>query len=122
MAQNKGDRSSDYLTQKWALLAGLCSLPVLFLFAYLGNAGEGRAAAICVAVIIIAARYRWDLRKRIWFWITLIGIITLQIPLILLIPWNSKSYPGLTLLPFAVADYALVYGCIKLAEKVIKGS
>jgi len=44
----------------------------------------------------------------------------LHVPLILLIPWTSKSLPGVTLLPIALLDYAIVYGCIKLAEKVMK--
>jgi hypothetical protein len=37
------------------------------MFAYLGDAGRGRAAAISLAVIIIAARARWDLKKYGWF-------------------------------------------------------
>jgi hypothetical protein len=39
---------------------------------------------------------------------------------VLLVPWSSKSYPGFTLFPIAVMDYAIVYGTIKLVEKVAK--
>jgi len=110
------------LTHKWGLLAGLCSLLPLFIFAYLGDAGKGRAAAISLAVIIIVARARWDLKNYAWFWITLVVMIALHVPLVLLIPWTSRSYPGITLLPVAAVDYAIVYGCIKLTEKALKPS
>jgi hypothetical protein len=107
------------LTQKWGLLAGACSLLALFAFAYLGDAGRGRAAAISLAVILIAARARWDLKKFGWFWVTLVVVTGLHVPLVLFIPWTARSYPATTLLPIAVVDYALVYGCIKLAEKAM---
>ena len=106
----------------WGLVAGLSSLLPLLLFAYFGNAGRGRAAAICVAVVVVAVRARWDLTKYAWFWWTLTILIVLHIPVIVLVPWTSKSYPGITLLPVAVVDYAIVYGCIKLAEKLMKSS
>ncbi len=112
--------SKNALTSRWGLVAGLCSLLPFFLLAYLGDPGRGRAAAICVAVVIVAARARWDLKNYGWFWGTLALVIILHIPLILLVPWTSKSYPGITLLPVAVVDYAIVWACIKLAEKVAK--
>jgi hypothetical protein len=109
---------NNVLTPRWGLVAGLCSLLPLFLFAYFGDPGRGRAAAICLAVIIVAARARWSLKKYAWFWWTLTIVIVLHIPLIVLVPWTSTSYPGITLLPVAVVDYAIVWACIKLAEKI----
>ena len=66
------------------------------------------------------ARVRWDLRKRKWFWATMGIMILLQAPIVLFVPWTSKSYPGVTLLPIAVLDCAIAYGCIKLAENATK--
>ena len=73
-------------------------------------------------MIIIVARARWDLKNYAWFWITLVVMIALHVPLVLLIPWTSRSYPGITLLPIAAVDYVIVYGCIKLTEKTLKPS
>jgi len=47
-------------------------------------------------------------------------MIVLHLLLVLLVPWTSKSYPGLILFPIGVVDYFIVYGVIKLVEKVAK--
>jgi hypothetical protein len=69
--------------------------------------------------MIIAVRVRWDLKKHLWFWITVAIVAACQIPLVLFIPWTSKSYPGYALLPIGVLDFAVIYGAIKLAEKAV---
>jgi hypothetical protein len=98
----------------------LCVVPAFALFAYFGDPGRGRAAAGSTIVIMYAARGCWDLRRYTWFWVTLTILIALHVLLALLVPWISKSYPGLTLFPIAVVDYAILYGTIKLVEKVAK--
>ena len=65
---------------------------------------------------------RWDLRKRVWFWVTLTVLALLHVPLILLVPWSNTNYPGVVLLPQALLDLAIVYGCIKLIEKAMNRS
>jgi hypothetical protein len=51
---------------------------------------------------------------------TLAILTALHILLVLLVPWSNASYPGTTLLPIAVVDYAIVSGCLKLAEKLME--
>ncbi len=121
MSELKGTSSPTLLNRKWGYIAILCGLPFFFLFAVLRDEpGKGRAAGICVAVIVTAARARWNLKVYPWFWLTLAAMCVLNAPLVLLVPWTSKSYPGITLLPVAIADYAIAYGFIKLAEKVAR--
>ncbi len=120
MNENNGNESSDLFTRKWLLIVIVCVLPAFGLFAYFGDPGRGRAAAGATAVIMYAAKANRDLTNYVWFWITLVVIILLHGALVFLIPWTSKSYPGLILLPVAVLDYAVVYGCVKLAEKILK--
>jgi hypothetical protein len=62
---------------------------------------------------------RWDLRKRVWFWVTIVIMVLLHLPLVMLLPWTNNSYPGIVLLPGALLDLAIVYGSIKLAESVM---
>jgi hypothetical protein len=61
----------------------------------------------------------WDLRKRIWFWVTLTILTIVHAAMLWRIPWTDKSYPAPMLFPFAVLDYGIVYGCIKLAKKIV---
>jgi hypothetical protein len=57
-----------------------------------------------------------------WFWITIVFATLLQAPIVLLIPWEDRSLTWITFLPVAVLDYALVYGCVKLVEKMMTRS
>jgi uncharacterized membrane protein YjgN (DUF898 family) len=120
MTELKDDRFFDSLSRKWLLVVLLSMVPAFLLFAVLGYPGRGRAAAISLAIIMIVVRMRWDLKRHTWFWMTLTVLIALHVVLILLVPWTSRSYPGITLLPIALVDYAIVYGCIRLAEKAMK--
>ena len=116
----KNYQSGELFSHKWQFVVILSLLALFLLFAVVGDPGRGRAAAISLGSIVVAARLRWDLKKYVWFWITLVVVAGLHIPLILLIPWTSRSYPGVVLLPTMLVDCAIVYGCIKLAEKVMK--
>ena len=108
------------LTAKAAYLILLCSLPILIVFAILGKVWMGFGAWICSGLVMLVVRARWDLRKHIWFWVTIVSCELLQIPIILLIPWNNRSLTWFSFLPVAVLDYGMVYGCVRLVEKMLR--
>jgi hypothetical protein len=115
-------QSPDVFTRKWLLMVMLCLIPLFFLFVFLGYPGNGRAAVICAGVLATAVKAKWNLRENSWFWATVAILIAIHIPFVLFIPWTTASYPGIALLPVAVVDYAFVYGCIKLTEKIMSRS
>ncbi len=117
MKQLTKNQNSEVFSRKWVLVVGLCCTLIDILLTYFGDPGRGRAAAIGMTMILFAARKNWTLRGYAWFWILVTIIVALHVLLILLIPWTSKSYPGPTLLPFALVDYAIVCGCIRLCNK-----
>jgi hypothetical protein len=92
----------------------------MLLFCFLGKWETGIGAWICSGIVLLAVRVHWDLRKHVWFWIAVILAFIIQIPIVLLIPWDDRNLTGISLLPVAVLDYGLAYGCIKLAELLIK--
>jgi hypothetical protein len=106
-------------TGKWILILLFCSAPIFVLFASHGHPGMGRAAFIGAGVIVVAIRATWHLRRYVWFWITVAAIIAVHIVVVLRFPWSETSYPGFTLLLPAALDFAIVYGCFKLMEKII---
>ncbi len=120
MGENKHKQSIDSVTRKWAFLAIICTAPLFVVFAYFGDPGRGRAAMISVMMISLAARVLWNLRKRVWFWITIAIIVLLHVPLIMLIPWPSNQLSYVALLPAGFLDFAFAYGIIRLAENVIE--
>ena len=105
------------LTAKSAYIALLIALPLFILFCILGKWETGIGAWICAGLVVLVVRQRWDLRRNLWFWVIIVGAFLLQIPLVLLIPWNDRNLTAISLLPVAVLDYGLVYGCIRLIEK-----
>jgi hypothetical protein len=108
------------LNSKSAPVALLCSLPIFLLFCFLGRWERGIGAGICSALVFLNVRTRWDLRKHLWFWIAVIIATAFQAPFIWLVPWNDRNLTWIALLPMGLVDYSLVYGCIKLAEQLIK--
>ena len=120
MSEKEPKQVFDELTKKSVILIALCASPLFFIFAYLGDQGKGRTAAICGFVILLCTRIFWSLRRSILFWFTLTIITLCHIPLVLLIPWTSREYPGIVLLPLALPDFAIIYGAFKLVEKITK--
>jgi len=117
MTNNTGKILADRLTRKWIVAALLCAAPVFFLFAYCGEPGRGRAAAAVAAIMVISVRGCWDLKKRLQFWLTVAIVVACQVPLVLLVPWTNRSYPGYTLLPIGMLDFVFVYGTIRLFNR-----
>ena len=122
MTESDSKERFDKLTTKAALVLILCTLPFSFLFDYLVGPAKGRAAWISVGMIATAVWIYWDLRKRVWFWATITILVLLHVPLVLFVPWSNTDYPGVVLLPIGLLDLAIVYGCIKLVEKVMNKS
>lgn len=58
-----------------------------------------------------------ELRKYLWFWLTMACIVGAHIPLVVLVPWSSQWVPAVGLLPIVVADFVVIFGCLHLIEK-----
>ena len=82
----------------------------------------GFGAAPCFALVLLVIMVRWDLRKHIWFWLVILSAMLLQIPIVVLIPWGNRDITGISILPVAALDYGIVYGGIKLIERLMNRS
>jgi hypothetical protein len=71
---------------------------------------------------MFVVRIRWDLRRYFWFWTTVAFAGLLQIPIVLLIPWGNSNLTRITFFPVGVLDFLTVYGCIGLAERMLRRS
>ena len=120
--EDDGKNPFNRLNRRVAFVALLLGVSFFFLFSSLGEPARGRTAGISVGMIVGAVWMRWDLRKRVWFWVTIAILVLLHVPLVLLVPWSNNNYPGVVLLPQGLLDLAVVYNCIKLVEKVMKRS
>jgi len=83
-SQTDQQSDSNAITLPWAIAAILLTFPLLLVFMHFGQAGRGRAAWFSAAAIILATRMRWELNSKRWFWLSIIAIFIIHLPLIFL--------------------------------------
>ena len=94
-------------------------LPVFLLFRHFGRIDLALPACIYLGMILVAIRIRWDLRKHLWFWCTVIIVLLLQTLAIILIPFPHITVTRITILPIGLADFLIILGVIRFVETVI---
>lgn len=117
-------REEKAFTDYTGLKVGAILMPILLLFIYFGKADMGLTLYIVSVACIGAIKIRWNLRKHIWFWLIIVFIFALHVPLFFIIRWPQGKVPGLFYgLPFGLADFLIISGALRLAENFfLKGS
>jgi hypothetical protein len=114
------EREAKGLTDYTGLKVGAILLPMLLLFAYFGKEDMGLAIVIVLAMMTVAIKIRWNLRKHIWFWAIIVFVLALHVPLFFMVRWPQGNVPTLFFtLPFAIADFMIISGILRLAEKLL---
>lgn len=103
----------------------LDSLPILAIAAsvalllhYLKHPTLERPAAVAVIVMAVAFKIYWYLHRRWWFWLAMVVIGVLHVPIILLVPWPAGWIPAPIIIPFGTFDLIVVFALISLLEKL----
>jgi hypothetical protein len=104
-------------SKAWSIGAGLCLLPIYILFSAFGVPGKGNAAICFGGALIMVVRLRWNLRNRIWFWVTVSFLALLHAARVFLIPWPNKNYTLPILLPVGILDALAISYSIQLVAK-----
>ncbi len=115
LPENENNKRTDYTGLKLLALV----LPVMVFFSFLGRDDIGRAVSVCLGSIMLAIKIRWDLRKDLWFWVVIVSVLLLHLPIFIFVQWPNGRVPPLVLLPFAVGDCLIVLGTVKIIEKYI---
>jgi uncharacterized membrane protein YwaF len=102
------------------VIIGALLLPVLLVFIHLGKQNLGRTVCICLGMIMLAIRVRWDLRRHVWFWGIIVGVMALHVPFLFMVRWPSGWVPAVAMLPVALADCLIILGAVYLVEKLTK--
>jgi hypothetical protein len=72
----------------------------------------------CAIALMVAAKTRWELKGKWWFWAALFIGAALQLPLVFLLPWAEQYLGGTGALAFVIPGFLMASGCIFLAEKI----
>jgi hypothetical protein len=91
---------------------------IFFFFVVPHQPGRGGAIAVCAVGGVMAMRACWSLSRYAWFWITFAAIFIVQGCLVFIVPLPTERFPGIVLLPIGLADFAVVYGIVKLVHKL----
>ncbi len=93
--------------------------PAFFLFVYLGKAELGFTVSLVLCVAMIAIKLRWKLRRHAWFWVTVVLVMALHIPLFFIVRWPQTKIPTIAFsMPLGIADFLLINGAISLGVKL----
>ena len=85
---------------------------------HLMNASAAWGAGACLVALIVAAKSRWDLKEEWWFWVALCLGATLQLPLIVIMPWAAPHMNGIAATALVIPGFVMALGCVFLAERV----
>jgi len=109
------EKPTDYT----GLIMAAATLPVLIFFTYIGKTELGLNLGICLFDSMVAVKLRWYLRKRIWFWVVIVLVLALHVPLVLIIHWPHEWVSKFALLPIGFADCMITLGIIGFVQKFI---
>ena len=114
----KDERPESVLRNLMQIAAVAAVSFVFFFFIVPNQPGKGGALAVFAIGGIMAVRACWNLSRYAWFWITLAVTFSVQGCLVFIVPWPTERFPGMILLPIGLADFAAVYGLVKLVHRL----
>jgi hypothetical protein len=68
-----------------------------------------------------AVAIKWDLRDRVWFWVTIVLIAALHAVAIRSVSWTTNWFSPYTLSGIASADIWIIMVVVWAVERVIAG-
>jgi branched-subunit amino acid ABC-type transport system permease component len=103
----------------WGLAIAVIASPLVLLFNHVGIPEFARPAYFVLIVILVAVKVCWELHSRPWFWITIIAIAAVHVPLLMLTAQRLFRTPFSAMLFFGIVDFALILAIIGLIERLI---
>jgi hypothetical protein len=105
------------LSWRTKLFIFIVGAPTTFLFALYGRLAMVWHLAITIDMIGLVIRFKWKLRRRTWFWVTMAVIAVLHVLWVLFVSWTTKWIPGFVYIGIATADFVLILWILLVVEK-----
>lgn len=105
------------LSWRAKLLIIVIGAPTTFLFALYGKLELALPLMNIIGVLGLMILFKWKLRKRAWFWITMAVIAALHVPLILFVPWGTRWVPALAIAVVDSVDFCLILWALTIVGK-----
>jgi hypothetical protein len=119
--EESNDQGGDKAVSSFPVLT--YSVPVLLVVFVLGRLlGFGVTFGVTIyfylMVNLFAIRNHWQLRTFYWFWLAILFVMALEMPIVLMVKWPHYWVPAVALIPVLFAGYLIASGAIQLAEKL----
>jgi hypothetical protein len=112
-------KNSQLKTFLFALVAVAVAAPIVPILHYLGRPDLERPSFYAAATLAVAVEVCRDLSRRLWFWVSMVVIAAVHVPLILLLPWQSGWIPSPLIFMCVVADFVIILAFISFIEKLM---
>lgn len=101
------------------LIIFLVGAPLTFLFAIYGRLALALPLMITTGVLGLVILFKRRLWHRRWFWVAMVLIAGLHVPLILFVPWTTRWVPALAISVVASADFCLILSVLVIVGKLV---
>jgi hypothetical protein len=105
----------------WGVAAALAMAVLLPLLDHIGRIELAIPAIAGTGTIGAVIKVNWELRGRVWFWVTMAIITALHVLLILYVPWHEGWVPAPVTLGFCLVDLLIILGILNLIGRLFKG-
>lgn len=111
------EREGEERSKMAAFYICIALVPLFFFIDHLGTYDLAMNICFCLFVNAAVIRTRWKLRNYVWFWVVMVLIVVLELPIAFTVRWPSRQWvPAVALLPIAFAGYLFAMGVVKLVE------
>lgn len=83
-----------HVSQRAILFIIFGSVIVTAIFRSLGQPRLSLPLMNFAGVVTFVLIVKWNLRRRVWFWLTMVALVVAHLVVIPLIPWTSKWVPA----------------------------
>jgi len=106
----------------WGVLCWMaaCAL-ITWLLDHLGKFNLALPALDSIGMLGFAIAIKWKLRRQRWFWVTMLAMAVLHVPVILFVPWTTSWVPAPVIVPFAIADLLVMLAILAIVGKFMEG-
>jgi hypothetical protein len=108
---------------QWAVLSWTMGcLPIIWLLDQSGRLNLALPVLNCIGMLGFLIVVKWNLRGYAWFWITMIVMAALHVPLILYIPWTTRWVPALAIAVIDSVDFCLILAILSVVGNFMEGA
>ena len=108
-------------SSKWGVISVIVGGLVYAICNFIGLKNKAFYFALLAGAILITIRLRSDILRKTWFWVVILFFIILHYYLIMFIPNDDASRPGILMFPVVFIDIFVMFHVLTAIESALRG-